>query len=279
MTVNVFAILDTGHPGVRRAPLHPSDCFIRSRGLFEGTPEAALTLKGPWLARMETYRGFDYGAYVEREYAPHGAATWLTTPLSFNAAFEHLRSYLHVRTTRGRSALLRFWDGAVFQRLTYVLAPEQFAALVGPFQQWRTTAVPKTKYTWDAGMSVEVPLSPAPMELSERQAAMLSLPLVGHVDRKLTREIWHGHPTAIAGREPLAILESVQRAYRYALEGLRLTDLRSIANWVKADAGWAPGLSQQPSVAMRVRSARHPDLCIEDIFAAMKVSANLREVV
>jgi hypothetical protein len=74
-----------------------------------------------------------------------------------------------------------------------------------------------------------------------------------------------------------AILDSVQRAYRHALEGLRLTDLRSIANWVKADAGWAPAIRKQPSIAMRVRSARDPDLCIEDILAAMKASAHFKE--
>lgn len=191
--MNVFAILDTGHPGVRGAPLHPADCFIESRGLFEGTREAALTKKGPWLATMTTYRGFDYLAYAEREFAPHGAATWLATPLSFNAAFEHLRSFLDVRTSSGGSALLRFWDGAVFQRLTYVLDADQFASLVGPFQRWETTTRPPTSLEWDERLYVDDILSPAPLTLSAKQVAMLSLPQIRQVEVKLAREIWHGN--------------------------------------------------------------------------------------
>jgi hypothetical protein len=276
MSMNSFAILDTGHPGVRRAPLHPADCFIESRGLFEGTPEAPFTKKGPWLATMTTYRGFNYRAYAEREFAPHGAATWLATPLSFNATFEHLRSFLRVKTTAGGDALLRFWDGAVFQRLTYVLEPDQLASLVGPFQRWETTTQPAARYAWDARTSTDDWLTPAPLTLSAKQTAMLSLPQLRRVEVKLAREIWHGNPRARAGREPLVVLADVQRAYRHALEALRLSDVRSVAAWVKADAGWARGIRNDQSIVMRARSASDPNLCVDDILSAVKASAKFK---
>jgi hypothetical protein len=274
--MNLLAILDTGHPGVRTAPLHPADCFIKSRGLFEGTPEAAFTKKGPWLAPMMTYRGFDYRAYVEREFAPHGAATWLVTPLSFNAAFDHLRSFLHVKTTAGGDALLRFWDGAVFRRLVYVLEPDQFASLVGPFQRWETTAQPATSYEWSALLPPDDWLTPAPLTLDVKQVAMMSLPQLKRVEIKLAREIWHGNPRARAGRKPLAVLADVQRAYRHALEALRLSDLRSVAAWVKADAGWAPGIRNNPGIVMRARSAADANLCVDDLLSAKKASSRFK---
>lgn len=274
--MNLLAILDTGHPGVRRAPLHPADCFIKSRGLVEGTPEAAFTKKGPWLAPMTTYRGFDYRAYAEREFAPHGAATWLVTPLSFNAAFEHLRSFLHVKTTADGDALLRFWDGAVFQRLTYVLEPDQFASLVGPFHRWATTIQPAVTYEWNGPSSTDDWLSPAPLTLSAKQVAMMSLPQLKRVEVKLAREIWHGNPQARAGRKPLVVLADVQRAYRHALEALRLSDLRSVAAWVKADAGWALGIRNNPSIVLRARSASDPNLCVDDFLSAIRVSSRFK---
>ncbi|MET0934482.1 MAG: DUF4123 domain-containing protein [Luteibacter sp.] len=277
MNLNLFALLDTGHPGVQHVTLHPADCFIRSRGLFEGTPEAALTRKGPWLATMTTYRGFDYRAFVAREYEPHGASALLSTPLSFDATFGHLRSHLHVRTASAGTALLRFWDAAVFHRLTYVLDTLQLASLVGPFDRWETSAASGTDYRWDASQHVEHALPVPPLTLTARQAGMLQLPLFGHVGRKLALEIWHGHPRACAGREPLDVLGAVQRAYRYSLEGLRLSDLRSIASWVRADAGWANGLHAQPSIAMRIGRARNPELSSEDVLAALKASARFKE--
>lgn len=275
--MNAFALLDMGKPGVPLGPFHPKDCFIASRGLFEGGPEARLTTKGPWLATMEMRYGFDYRAYVERELVPHGAAIWLDTPLSFDATFRHLRQFMQVRLPDGGTALLRFWDGSVFQRLTYVPQPAQYAALVAPFSRWETTATQGVCFkggpvTIDDDFGIELPLT-----LTAHQMAMLSLPMVERVARKLTREIWHGNPKARAGMEPAVVLDAVQRAYRFALENLRLSDLGAIAAWVKADAGWAPGLHRRPGLDRRIRESAQPDLSVEDILSAIKAAARFKE--
>lgn len=277
--MNHFAILDAGHPGVQRAPFHPSECIIPSWGLFAETPEAALVKRGPWLAPMETYGGFDYRTHVREEYAPHGAATWLSSPLSAKEVFDHLQRFMQVVTPRGRTALLRFWDGEVFQRLTYVLDREQFAGLVAPFVRWKTSTKPCVDLVWEGNAYIEKLSASPPLTLTDRQIGMLTLPQMRHVDRKLAYEILSGNPRAVAGREPLAVLAHVRRAYRYALEGLRLTDLRSVAAWVKADAGWAQGVQQHAGIELRTRTAKNADLCIEDMLSATKAVARHKEIV
>lgn len=138
--MHTYLIVDCAvrNDAARTLRFHAQD--LPHRSLFHGQPEEPHADAGPWLVQVDgssTLHGWLNALEGTGQCVP--CVSYLTSADGFEAVFAHLQSFLDLRLTDGSSALLRYWDPRVVNRLQRVLTQEQFGALLAPFTEWRTT--------------------------------------------------------------------------------------------------------------------------------------------
>ncbi|MFC7519734.1 DUF4123 domain-containing protein [Xanthomonas populi] len=107
------------------------------RSLFLGRPEQAHADAGPWLVQVDTTTTL-HGWLNALDGTCVPCVSYLASPLAFEPVFAHLQSMLAMALPDGSSALLRFYDPRVMQRLRHVLSAAQLDGLTSPFTEWHT---------------------------------------------------------------------------------------------------------------------------------------------
>ncbi len=141
LTVHTYVIIDCAVRSDAALNLRFYASDLPHRSLFWGQPEAKHADAGPWLVQTDGSAAL-HGWLNALEGTGHGVpcVSYLSSAEDFEAVFTHLQSFLDLRLSNGASALFRFWDPRVFQRLQRVLTREQLHSLMSPFSEWRTTS-------------------------------------------------------------------------------------------------------------------------------------------
>jgi hypothetical protein len=103
--------------------------------LFAGTEDSALAHAGPWLINPATAR--DWLADLDELEQATPGVIWLITAEPVEQIAEKLRPHLNIKDSRGRSAMLRFWDPRVFHALNAVCQEKSGRELFGIAEAWQ----------------------------------------------------------------------------------------------------------------------------------------------
>lgn len=148
---------------------------------------------------------------------PQLHASLIETTMSLAELTHHLRRFIMIRTADGRAYTLRFADCSVLPILATVLAPAQWAALLGPIARWCV-------HGFDGALTTLAPTdsklepSPTPLVLSDEQVAALAEATAPCMVLAHLRDMNHG----------VALPGSVADQHRWATEARFLW--RSIRN-------------------------------------------------
>lgn len=140
LTMNRYLIVDCAVRRDAARTLRFYAAELPHRSLFHGQPEEKHADAGPWLVQVDAnnhLQGWLNALEGTGDRVP--CVTHLDAEDSFEAVFAHLQSLLEMRLSDGSSALLRFWDPLVINRLRGVLTAEQFTTIIAPFTEWRTS--------------------------------------------------------------------------------------------------------------------------------------------
>ena len=107
---------------------------LSHRALFQGQPEARYAHAGPWLVQVNDSNAL-HGWLNALEGSCVPCVTHLASREGFEAVFAYLQSLLDMTLSDGASALLRFYDPRVMQRLRRVLTPAQFHSIIAPLRR------------------------------------------------------------------------------------------------------------------------------------------------
>jgi hypothetical protein len=104
---------------------------------------------------------------------PQLHASLIDTTMSLAELTHHLRRFIMIRTVDGRAYTLRFADCSVVPILATVLAPAQWAALLGPIARWCVHGFDAALITLPPADPMLAP-SPTPLVLLDEQVAALA---------------------------------------------------------------------------------------------------------
>lgn len=229
--------------------------------LFERQPEAAHASAAPWLMQLPA-QSLDLPLRMWMQLLQHSyfGATVLQAPGGFSALLHHLQGCLDLRCNDGAAALMRFADPRAFVRYCAVLSPPQQRQLLGPVQVWQIEYAGQTAHLRRDDLPQQAAAAPpAPIQLSPQQTALLNLPDAERFLPRLLAEMSREYPTLDAKAE------RVQHSWQHAQHTLGITHLPTLVAWVKADAGWVPGLRDSTLCRAWFANSATPNLLAADL--------------
>jgi Domain of unknown function (DUF4123) len=102
--------------------------------LFEGTPDAALSLVGPWL--VDASQDDELRGHLLATQATTPYVSWLLAEMPLHGLVQLLQLRLDARLPDGGTALLRFYDPRVLKGLSLTLTPAQREEFFAHIHEW-----------------------------------------------------------------------------------------------------------------------------------------------
>ena len=138
-------------------------------------------------------------------------ASFIDAAVSHTDLALHLRRFTMIRTEHGKAYSLRFADCSVLPILATVLAPAQWAALVGPIARWCVHGFDGALYALPPADRTLMP-APTPLVLADEQCAALAEHTAPSMMLAHLRDMNHGE----------ALPGTAAEQHRWASEARRL---------------------------------------------------------
>lgn len=142
-------------------------------------------------------------------------ASLIDTALSQADLAQHLRRFIMIRTVQGKAYSLRFADCTVLPILATVLAPAQWAALVGPIARWCVHGFDGVLHALPPAHDAAMPAA-TPLVLSDEQCAALAEHTAPSMMLAHLRAMNHGDALPGSPAEQHRWASDARRAWRSA---------------------------------------------------------------
>ncbi|GEN26328.1 hypothetical protein HCU01_42770 [Halomonas cupida] len=135
----IYTLVDPAHSPQRRLTLEELDACIQLAHPFISQPRDQRLYLQPFNRKAESLRQV---LSRERESLPdkrtgHVAfCGWVLCRCTPHALNSHMEKQLTVSSPEGNTAMLRYYDPRVMERLEVILEPKQMAHLLGPIEHW-----------------------------------------------------------------------------------------------------------------------------------------------
>ncbi|PBI78117.1 hypothetical protein A9993_25135 [Rahnella victoriana] len=106
--------------------------------LFSKWPDSRIAFAGPWLIQLNG--AMQYHKKLQQLENALPAVSWIASSLTPEDLSEHLKRFMNVFIPDGKTALLRFWDPRVAERLAMMLDELQHEDLLNNIEEWLYTA-------------------------------------------------------------------------------------------------------------------------------------------
>ncbi len=215
MPLTSFILVDGAQLAAAELPVPTPDAHLT--WLTHLYDDQAATVS-PLLIDVEAARGADdvdgvTGLVDALEPKLH--ASYIDTGLSYADLAQHLRRFIMIRTLHGKAYTLRFADCTVLPILATVLAPAQWAALVGPITRWCVHGFDGVLHTLPPAEEAAMP-SATPLVLSDEQCAALAEQTAPSMMLAHLRDMNHGDALPGSAAEQHRWASEARRVWRSA---------------------------------------------------------------
>jgi Domain of unknown function (DUF4123) len=130
--IAVYAILDGARDDMVYATVQAS--YLEHSCLYAGDLPKELMITAPYLVRLE--EGNSWTQTILKRAWSNSWGIFLRTETSMTRLRRHLRTFLKVRDTRGRSLLFRYYDPRVMRVYLPTCTPSELETVFGPIDRF-----------------------------------------------------------------------------------------------------------------------------------------------